>query len=87
MNTPATADPIEATYTRREVAKILKITPQMVSVLIANGDLPAIRLGPRMTRISRADLAALMTRHRTACMERCAAIAPAVAVQPEPAQD
>ena len=60
MIEPATADPMETTYTRAEIAKILKVSEQTVSALIRRGQLPILRLGKRLTRVRRSELLAYM---------------------------
>ena len=51
-----THDPHTTLYTVQEVAAILKVDPRTVYRYINDGQLSAIRLSARKTRISRQDL-------------------------------
>lgn len=48
--------PLEAQYTRREVAELLGVGESTVRSWIDNGKLRAYRYGPRLVRIDAADL-------------------------------
>lgn len=45
-----------------EAAEELGVTDRTLRRKIASGDLPAYRMGPRLVRVKRADLEALLTR-------------------------
>lgn len=52
--------------TQAEAAEYLKVTDRTLRRMVAAGDLPAYRLGPRLLRIDQADLDALLRRVPTA---------------------
>lgn len=57
-------DPETMLYTVQEVAEILKVDPRTVYRYINNGQLDAVRLSARKTRIRRQDLLHFIDRAR-----------------------
>lgn len=56
--------------TVRQIADELACSPRFVERLVERGALPAIKDGPRFTRIARADLDAYLDEHRTTAPRR-----------------
>jgi excisionase family DNA binding protein len=48
----AVTDDLKLLVTTREAAKLLSVCERTVSRLIARGELPAVRIGPRGIRVS-----------------------------------
>ena len=50
--------------TKKEVAKMLKVSESMVYRLTRRGELPAIRAGKRFTRVWKSDVIKFLERHK-----------------------
>ena len=62
-----TAEPHEPEYLApKQAAELVGVHPLTIRRAIASGDLPAERLGPRLIRVKRADVLALLRRIPTA---------------------
>lgn len=56
-----------------EVARELRVSRRLVEVLVANGELPAIVLGPKTRRVERGELDAWLRARRAPAGEKPAA--------------